>query len=275
MANQPRPTTPTPHRLLGIWAHPDDEAYLSAGLMAQTIAAGGHVTLVTLTDGEMGFPADDPRSTGARAEHRRAELLAAMATIGVDDIRFLGIADGEVANTPAQPVVSTLTDIIAEIQPDTIVTFGPDGITGHEDHVANSQLVTSAWLAAGAGELLYAAKTPAWLDEWSEIHAQLGVLMTDESTISGSVRIHHTIDLAGADLALKREVLAAHASQTEMVASFFGEPDYLRWIGQESFRKPTHDELLATALADVQVTSELGPTEPATATPATKELVSI
>ena len=26
---------PLPRRLLGIWAHPDDEAYLSAGLMAR------------------------------------------------------------------------------------------------------------------------------------------------------------------------------------------------------------------------------------------------
>ena len=45
---------PLPKRLLGIWAHPDDEAYLSAGLMARVVAAGGSVTVLTATRGEKG-----------------------------------------------------------------------------------------------------------------------------------------------------------------------------------------------------------------------------
>jgi LmbE family N-acetylglucosaminyl deacetylase len=64
-----QPATP-PRRPLGIWAHPDDEAYLSAGLMARTTDAGGHVTCVTATMGEHGFAADDPRSPTERARLR-------------------------------------------------------------------------------------------------------------------------------------------------------------------------------------------------------------
>ena len=45
------------------------------------------------------------------------------------------------------------------------MTFGPDGITGHDDHIANCGIATQAWLAAGIGELWYAAKTDAWLSE--------------------------------------------------------------------------------------------------------------
>lgn len=30
---------PLPERLLGVWAHPDDECYLSAGLMARVVMA--------------------------------------------------------------------------------------------------------------------------------------------------------------------------------------------------------------------------------------------
>ena len=53
--------------ILGVWAHPDDEAYLSAGLMAVAVEAGHHVCCVTATRGELGFPDDDPRSVEERS----------------------------------------------------------------------------------------------------------------------------------------------------------------------------------------------------------------
>ena len=62
--------------ILGIWAHPDDEAWLSAGLMMQAIAAGHRVTCVTATKGEAGFPADDPRSVAERMAIRESELAS-------------------------------------------------------------------------------------------------------------------------------------------------------------------------------------------------------
>ena len=46
--------------ILGIWAHPDDEAYLSGGLMALARDTGSRVVCVTATRGELGTP--DPRA---------------------------------------------------------------------------------------------------------------------------------------------------------------------------------------------------------------------
>ena len=46
--------------VLGIWAHPDDEAFLSAGLMAAARDAGQRVVCVTATLGEHGT--SDPGS---------------------------------------------------------------------------------------------------------------------------------------------------------------------------------------------------------------------
>ena len=40
--------------IVGVWAHPDDEAYLSAGLMAAAVDAGNHVLCITATRGELG-----------------------------------------------------------------------------------------------------------------------------------------------------------------------------------------------------------------------------
>ena len=230
-------------RLLGIWAHPDDEAYLSAGLMARTIDAGGTVTLVTITDGELGFAADDPTPLPTRARQRRGELRNAMTMIGVQDIRFCGVPDGGLAAVPRRPLVEHLATIIEEVQPDTIVTFGPDGITGHDDHIANCGIATQAWLAAGIGELWYAAKTDTWLTEWRELHDDFGIWMTEEPTGVPEGQVDLLVNLQGSELAKKRAVLAAHRSQTEAVAQLFGEERYCRWISEETFRRPTDTEI--------------------------------
>lgn len=234
-----------PSRLLGVWAHPDDEAYLSAGLMAQTVAAGGSVTVVAITNGEAGFPADDQRPAEQRAEQRQRELRAAMALIGVDDVRFLGVADGGVAAASAGRLVAQIDDIIREVCPDVTVTFGPDGITGHSDHVANSALVTQAWMNSRVGELWYAAKTNEWLADWRELHDDFGVWMTGEPTGVRADEVETIVDLDGVALDTKRAVLAEHRSQTDRLAAAFGEDRYSRWICQETFRTPSADELVA------------------------------
>ena len=230
-------------RLLCIWAHPDDEAYLSAGLMAQTIDAGGTVTLVTITDGELGFAADDPTPLPTRARQRRGELRNAMAIIGVEDIRFCGVPDGGLSAAPSRPLVENLVTIIEEVQPDTIVTFGPDGITGHDDHIANCGVATQAWLEAGIGELWYAAKTDTWLSEWRQLHDDFGIWMTEEPTGVPDGQVDLLVSLQGSELAKKRAVLAAHCSQTDAVAQLFGEARYCRWVSEETFRRPTYVEI--------------------------------
>ena len=39
--------------VLSVWAHPDDESYCCAGLMADAVAHGQRVTCVTATRGEL------------------------------------------------------------------------------------------------------------------------------------------------------------------------------------------------------------------------------
>ena len=68
--------------VLGVWGHPDDEAYLSAGLMMGALAAGNRVVCVTATHGEAGFPDDDPRSLAERAAVRELELARVPRCLG-------------------------------------------------------------------------------------------------------------------------------------------------------------------------------------------------
>ena len=50
--------------LLGAWAHPDDEAYASAGLMSLARSAGNRVVVATATRGEHGT--QDPHTWPAQ-----------------------------------------------------------------------------------------------------------------------------------------------------------------------------------------------------------------
>ena len=52
--NDPHRALPDLGTVLGVWAHPDDETYLTAGLMAQTVRRGDRVICVTATRGEEG-----------------------------------------------------------------------------------------------------------------------------------------------------------------------------------------------------------------------------
>ena len=157
-----------PHHLMGIWPHPDDEAYLSAGLMARMADAGRRVTVLTLTRGEKGTsdPADfDQPHFAARRER---ELRASLAELGVDDVTVLDYRDGECDLVDHEAAIAGITEQIDALRPDVVITFGPDGITGHRDHRIVSAWVTEAWRRVGHGELLYATMT----DEFVSRHAE-------------------------------------------------------------------------------------------------------
>lgn len=69
--------------ILGIWAHPDDETYLSGGLMAAAVDHGQRVACVTATRGRRGTEGLDRGSPERLAELRGRELAAALELLGV------------------------------------------------------------------------------------------------------------------------------------------------------------------------------------------------
>lgn len=226
--------------LLGVWAHPDDEAYLSAGLMAAARGAGHRVIVATATKGEAGT--DDPAAwpPGRLAALRERELAASLAALDVHEHRWLGHRDGTLHRISADIGVDQVAELIDEIRPDTIVTFGPDGMTGHLDHRTVSGWVTSAWQRTGRrGRLWYATLTPEFHDTWGELNAAFGLWLegsTPPSTPSS--------DLAWAvectDRLLDRKLVAlrAQASQTFGLIQAVGADEYRRWWANEYFRSP-------------------------------------
>jgi LmbE family N-acetylglucosaminyl deacetylase len=225
--------------VLGVWAHPDDEAYLAGGLMSAAVGAGARVVCVTATRGELGT-AEPGRWPPARlAPLRDAELAASLAVLGVTEHRQLGYPDGECAAVPVAEAVGRLVEIVTEVRPDTVLTFGPDGMTGHPDHRRVSAWATAAVRQTGpsiAPRLLYATKTVRWCDRFDALHRDLQLFPPG---LPPRVPVEEVaIDLVLPDALLDRKITAlrAHASQVAPLVEVLGEERFRSWVANECFR---------------------------------------
>lgn len=223
--------------VLGIWAHPDDEAFTSAGLMAMARAAGQRVVCVTATWGERGTPDPEAWPPARMARVRAAEVRASLAALDVREHHHLGVSDGTCADQPYDVMVDRIAGIVADVRPDTVVTFGPDGLTGHEDHQTVSAWATAAWReAAPDAQLLYTTTTAEFADRWAHLHDRFDVFLVDGlplRTRRADLALELRLDSEIADR--KLVALRAQASQTSGLVAGVG-PDVMReWWGTETF----------------------------------------
>lgn len=229
--------------VLGVWGHPDDEAYLSAGLMAAAVENGQRVVCVTATKGEAGFPDDDARSEEERRAVREAELRKCLDVLGVREHRWLPYPDGGCHEVPVDDAVGRLLAIFDEVQPDTVLTFGPEGQTGHVDHIAASLWTTKAFRRAGEphARLYYATQTPEWNETFTAVIPMDQVMMVEgmqpPSTHERDLAIRMALD--GEQLDRKLTALRSQASQIEPLYQHVGDETYRALIRDEYFRAPT------------------------------------
>lgn len=221
--------------LLGVWAHPDDEAFMSAGLMAAARREGRRVVILTMTAGELGT-ADPDRWPSARlGALRRHELRAGLAALDVHEHHVVGLPDGGCQQFDATPLIECALRIV---RPSTIVTFGADGFTGHPDHRAVHRWTTRAWRAAGhPGDLLYATVTPSFHEEFGHLNdaVRLWSVGDGRRASSDESALTHQVRLTGHALDQKVAALRAHASQTTSMIATAGEDEFRRWWATESF----------------------------------------
>ena len=230
--------------LLGVWAHPDDEAYLSAGLMAVARAAGDRVVVATATKGEHGT--EDPHRCPPErlAVIREHETANSLAALDVADHHWLGHHDGALHRVPIARAVRQVRRLIEDVEPDTVVTFGPEGMTGHTDHQAVSDWTTRAWLELDRPcRLWYATVTPEFHEDWGEVNAEIGLWFEGATPPSDpSSELAFAVQCDRRLLDLKFSALQAHASQTAGLIRQLGPDRYRRWWATESFadaaRKP-------------------------------------
>jgi LmbE family N-acetylglucosaminyl deacetylase len=145
-----------PKRVLAfVAAHPDDDVMGAAGLVAiHRDDPSFRFVLIHATDGEAGeIAVSSGVSRTNLGTARRNEDVAGWDAVGrrPDRHEWLGLPDGGLAALPEGLLERRIGSILAAERPDVVLTFGPEGITGHADHIAVGAAATSAFLRL-AGE---------------------------------------------------------------------------------------------------------------------------
>lgn len=171
-------------RLAVVVAHPDDDTFGCSGTVALHAEDPGlRFTLVHVTSGEQGEIADPALATretlGAvrEEEDRRSWLALGRAP---DRHEFFRLPDGGVADVAFEDLVERIGAVLREEHPDVVITFGPDGITGHPDHITVGRAATEAFHRAretspdGFRRLLHQAISASSMLAFNEVLVSLG-----------------------------------------------------------------------------------------------------
>lgn len=123
-------------KLLVFTAHPDDESYTAAGTIHQNHQKGGSTYLVCATFGERGtshlkklLPISELKQL------RKKELVRAARFLHISKLHIIGVPDGKV-NSYKRILLKQGTALARKYRPEFIISFGSDGISGHQDHIA-------------------------------------------------------------------------------------------------------------------------------------------
>lgn len=229
--------SPAPHRVLAIFAHPDDELTVAPALAAEA-RRGAEVRIIYATSGDAG-PGFSGLPQGAELGRvRAAEAACASAALGLPAPAMLGFGDGRLpeyarADGPHGPeLTKALTREIAAARPDTIITWGPDGGYGHADHRMVGAMVTQivqALPSAGRPVLLYPgipANAPA-------LPPQLGTWGTTAPDLLTRTIGYEAPDLAAAGRAAQCHQTQFDAPTRSQIASVLHA---IVWRGAVHFR---------------------------------------
>lgn len=224
--------------VLGIWAHPDDEAYLSSGLMARAVEVGAQVVCVTATRGEGGSLDQERWPTETLGGVREQELMRCLAIVGVKDHRFLDLPDVDWHSPLPESGAGLVLDVMREIAPMTVLTFGPDGMTGHEGHKSVSYWTTDAFLdcAPSGARLYHACVTQTWAAEFVPLLEPHGVYMEGaQIPIVDDDEVDLAVELDDGEIARKMTALREHHSQLSGLIEVFGEQNLTAAMRGEYF----------------------------------------
>jgi LmbE family N-acetylglucosaminyl deacetylase len=150
--------------LVAVFAHPDDERIVGP-LLARYAREGHEVYLVIATDGSKGVrehagvPAGD-----SLARVRAGETRCAARQLGIHPPMLLGFEDAGLASFASlQQLREDVRRVLGDLQPDAVISFGPEGGTGHPDHRLVGVVVTEVVQSGGPGipQALYYASLPA------------------------------------------------------------------------------------------------------------------
>ena len=207
--------------IVAVLAHADDEGPI-APLLARYAREGVHTYLLIVSDGSEGsgqqghIPRPESGPTGdALASARSEEARCAAHTLGIEPPIHLGFPDGKLGDyTADRSLIYRATQRIAEelqrLRPDVVITWGPDGGTGHPDHRIVSGIVTQLQRteAPGVPERLFYMNLP--VESMRAMNPQRG----EPPLVVPQAKYFTTkVPFAPEDLDASKRAMACHRSQ--------------------------------------------------------------
>lgn len=189
-----------PRRLLAVFAHPDDEAYGSAGALARAGAdPDAAVVLLTLTHGEAStLFGETPRLEIAAI--RAGRMVEVAERTGADALLVLDLPDGRLARLPLGEVSARISAVVEEFRPQVVIGNDPRGANGHADHIAAHWAIRHALRRDSEVRFAMVAYTA---DDCEAVKPRL-LFPTKESDIDA------TLWLSEAEIDAKEACLRAH-----------------------------------------------------------------
>jgi LmbE family N-acetylglucosaminyl deacetylase len=232
--------------LAAVFAHPDDDTYGVGGTVGLHADEGIEVTAILATSGDAGRILDPSLATRQNLGMvREGEDRAAWGKLGVKPaLHFLRHPDGGLRGVPADDLVDPIAELLAAARPEVVVTFGPDGVTGHEDHIAIGEAATAGFhrarersLEGGLARLLYVAIPQSSLDRLNALLRERGIEPPDPTQPFVPRGIRDEIIAVMVDCSpvyqRKLEALRQHKTQGELE-----DVPYELWpeaLGREAF----------------------------------------
>ncbi len=197
--------TKAPFRALAVAAHPDDIEFGLAGTVATWSDRGAEVSYCIVTDGSTGTQ-DRALIGEGLAQLRREESQHAAETVGVNEIAWLGYADGYVQYT--LDLRRDIARVFRKYRPHRFVVMDPtptieDRFVNHPDHRAVGQASLDVILSAGTTPGHFPELLDEGLEPWRGLR---------ELWIMGPGTKPVGVDIAGT-MDRKIEALRCHESQ--------------------------------------------------------------
>lgn len=198
-------------KVMVVFPHPDDESFACGGTLAKCRDHNRETCLICITSGCKGR--SGPYEIDCReklARHREQELTKAAEVLGISRLDLFRYPDGSLVNADMDELVRRIREAILDWKPGVVITFPPDGVTGHPDHIVTCEATTRAVkeaehaLAPGEYPDLYYVSIPHYYDHCPDRGPNPAVPITGKVDITGYRN-------------QKGEALRAHQSQVYSV----------------------------------------------------------
>ncbi|KRF13294.1 PIG-L deacetylase family protein [Paenibacillus sp. Soil787] len=198
-----------------IYAHPDDETFLSACIIRKLADQGENPALLLATRGEAGRQGLERATDRSElAKLREKEMDEAAKVLGLSNVENLGHPDGQLAEIDFNALVEGVISFIQRYEVEVLFTFPEDGGNGHPDHITISKVTTAA---------VWSGKCPSVRKLYYAAAASLLAKGHKPSIV---------VDTE-AGWPIKAAALRAHATQHVTIAKYFGDldvfPENRRW----------------------------------------------